>query len=123
MVIDVTEDHSLFDPDKKEIASKDIKEDTKLEYFEGEIKGKEIPMHNNDDYKMDSLAFSLLFLKIDRVPKELLNASIEDSIMFINHINRWLWLIPNLSLSSLSKTAIAGLRFLEKKANKFLQNK
>ena len=66
---------------------------------------------------MDSLAFSLLFLKIDRVPKELLNASIEDSIMFINHINRWLWLIPNLSLSSLSKTAIAGIRFLEKKAN------
>ena len=117
MAIDVTEDHSLFDSDKKEIASKDIKEDTKLEYFEGEIKGKEIPINNNDDYKMDSLVFSLLFLKIDRVPKELLNASIEDSIMFINHINRWLWLIPNLSLSSLSKTAIAGIRFLEKKAN------
>ena len=119
MIIDVTEDHSLFDSDRKEIASKDIKEDTKLEYYEGEIKVKTISIPNNDEYKMDSLAFSLLFSKIDRVPKELLNSSNEDSIMFLRHISRWLWLVPNLSLSSLSKTAMAGLRFLEKKTNHY----
>jgi hypothetical protein len=41
MLVDVTEDHSLYDSDKKEIKPTEITKNIELEYYNGEIKGTE----------------------------------------------------------------------------------
>lgn len=51
MRVEVTEDHSLFNSDKVKIKPSEINESTKLEYYEGEIKGLNQKRFPYDDWK------------------------------------------------------------------------
>ena len=51
MKVEVTEDHSLFNSDKVKIKPSEINESTKLEYYEGEIRGLNQKRFPYDDWK------------------------------------------------------------------------
>ena len=51
MRVEVTEDHSLFNSDKVKIKPSEINENTKLEYYEREIKGLNQKRFPYDDWK------------------------------------------------------------------------
>jgi hypothetical protein len=55
-MVDVTEDHSLYNDEKKEIKPSEINENTKLEYFDGKF---------NDG--TEKVAYYLMELKIEEV--------------------------------------------------------
>jgi hypothetical protein len=105
LIVDVTQDHSLFDQDKKEIKPTEITEDTKLEYYNENMVGisKTKP---SIEFVMRS-AKALTNGEIDRVPIEVLNGSNGVKKLFVKTFSTY-------SGTNLTKTALAGLNYLKK---------
>ena len=70
MTVDVTEDHSLFDSEQKKIKPSEIKEDTKLEYYEHEIHTNIFHSDDNEFIK----GFAERTNPMLRIPQMILNA-------------------------------------------------
>jgi hypothetical protein len=105
MVVDVTEDHSLFDSEKNEIKPKDISKSTKLEYVE---------LNVEDSTALDIKAMNLIAVNIDnikRLPMGLLNANKKCRETFLS-ILKYRGFTPDLAKHS--KTLIAGIQFLNR---------
>lgn len=109
MMVEVTEDHSLFDSNKNKIKPSEIKEDTKLEYFNGTI---DLPitryMESQAPY-INEMAIKLAKGEIDRVPQKVLNYSKTYKQLFYKVF------MENYDENiKFSKTCLAGLQFLKK---------
>lgn len=104
MLIDVTEDHSLFDSDKKKITPKQLHNYTKLEYYITPI------VHKAEEIKIDRIEkYIKLFNSgiLNAIPVDLLNTTAEQKKYFLDNI------ILHKS-TILSKTMRAGINFLTK---------
>ena len=99
--VDVTKDHSLFKEDKTEIKPTDINSDTKLEKNNNDIWSQ----FNNNSVNNAKLLAKMFGKVFDRVPTIILNADINTKKIFISNID------VNLPLS---KTAMAGIKYVEK---------
>ena len=99
--VDVTKDHSLFKEDKTEIKPTDINIDTKLEKNNNDIWSQ----FNNNSVNNAKLLAKMFGKAFDRVPTIILNADINTKKIFISNID------DNLPLS---KTAMAGIKYVEK---------
>ena len=99
--VDVTKDHSLFKEDKTEIKPTDINSDTKLEKNNNDIWSQ----FNNNSVNNAKLLAKMFGKAFDRVPTIILNADINTKKIFITNID------VNLPLS---KTAMAGIKYVEK---------
>lgn len=81
MEIEVTEDHSLFDDNKKEIKPSQIKEDTKLEYYNDSS-----IYHGFNKIPMSGEHCARIFLKYDQeyIGYTILNLTLENKKRFID---------------------------------------
>ena len=105
MVVDVTQDHSLFDQDKNEIKPNEITAGTKLEYYNGKICG-EANTKPSIGF-VNKSAHALAIGEIDRVPLEILNAPDGIKRFFLEVFDTY-------NSDILSKTAMAGINYLGK---------
>ena len=108
MCIDVTEDHSLFDSNQKELNPKNITKDTNLEYYKGIIKSNKYL--SIDDDKILEYAKQVTSNEIDRIPIEILNGNDETIERFLIYFN-----IYNFNNKKYTKTCIAGIQFLQQR--------
>ena len=104
-IIDVTEDHSLFNDKQEKIKPSEINENTKLEYYKGEL-GDNFTLHPKG-FTVKCMAKWLMRGIIDRVPCEILNSNKSTKKQFLSYIGDW-------DYSNTSKTCRAGLQFLKR---------
>ena len=106
-IVDVTEDHSLFDENNNEIKPSEINENTKLEYNKIELN------FNNKSFSdkfINTTAKLIANGTLDRIPYMLLNCNKESAEKFLNVFNEIYK--DNITLS---KTCLSGLMFLKNK--------
>lgn len=110
MTVDVTEDHSLFDSEQNKIKPSEIKEDTKLEYYENEIHTNIFHSDDNEFIK----GFAERTNPMLRIPQMILNADKETRSKYLYYLND---LINKLNENGIeitcSKTFIAGYNFIQ----------
>ena len=104
-IINVTEDHSLFNDKQEKIKPSEINENTKLEYYKGEL-GDNFTLHPKG-FTVKCMAKWLMRGIIDRVPCEILNSNKSTQKQFLSYIGDW-------DYSNTSKTCRAGLQFLKR---------
>lgn len=108
MLCDITEDHSLFDVEQKQIKPSEVTSETKLEYFTNSLTFEEVKKLSNREIRL--MAKMLANRSIDRVPEQVLNGSKEMAITFIDEFGKCFE-----EEMCLTKTGIAGIMFLERK--------
>ena len=112
MRVEVTEDHSLFNSDKVKIKPSEITEDTKLEYYTGEIKGIESYISCYDYEKLGTLVATHPKMNNNCIPNGVYNTTKENMKIFyesfIKHYKEDI---------KYSKTIIAGLQYIKKILN------
>lgn len=106
-VINVTEDHSLFNNDKIKIKPSEINDNTRLEYYDKKINIDS--MSTNQLTIKEITIISSLIKKniIDRIPIQLLNEK------NINNIIYFMKIIDGVDFEKKSKTFKAGILFLK----------
>lgn len=109
MRVEVTEDHSLFNSDKVKIKPSEITEDTKLEYYTGEIKGIESYISCYDYEKLGTLVATHPKMNNNCIPTGVYNTTKENMKIFyesfIKHYKEDI---------KYSKTIVAGLQYIKK---------
>lgn len=111
MIVDVTEDHSLFDDSGNKIKPSEIKNETKLEYY------KNFVTESTNDLDFNYIMYTALKValkQIDRVPVKILNSSVGDMKLFLKYFK---WNCKDIDNLDLTKTCMAGLMFIENKIN------
>lgn len=108
MVVDVTEDHSLYNSDKNEIKPTEITENTELEYYNGEIKGAEEDLRIN---KIVSITRDVINGTVDRYPTVFMNLKPELYINVLEVFNK----LNKKNLCEYSKTLQAQIMFFNTK--------
>lgn len=103
-IVDITEDHSLFNDKKEKIKPSEINENTKLEYCTN-IEGYNGTLHPKG-FKIQCMAKWLMRGIIDRVPVEILNSNKSTKKEFLSHIKDW-------DYSQTTKTCRAGIEFIK----------
>ena len=103
--VSVTEDHSLFDENKKEIKPSEINETTKLEYYTNTIKHD---IFDVDEQFVIGSAKQLANGNIDRVPTAILNANVNMIKKFLDIFN------AKKKDVYRNKVCMAGLLYLNK---------
>ena len=106
-VINVTEDHSLFNNDKVKIKPSEINSDTRLEYYNKKI---DIDSMSTKKLTINEITIISSLIKkniIDRIPIQLLNEK------NINNIIHFMKIIDGLDFEKKSKTFKAGILFLK----------
>ena len=83
MIVDVTEDHSLFNDEQQKIKPSRIKNDTKLEYYKGNIKGGSEPISSE---VIEEITLDIILGVRDRFPIEFMNTTPE---CYSEIIERW----------------------------------
>lgn len=106
-VVDVTSDHSLFDSNQNEIKPTEITKDTELEYYNGEsiyvFNTKEV-----SDNVINMYVNMVINKKINQIPDDILNGTIEVKKKFLNRVSH-----INFNINEFSKTTVAGINFLK----------
>lgn len=106
MIVDITEDHSLFDINKKQIHTSEIQPTTKLEYFSKDVKGEKTTLTENN---IDELVLKTIE-EPNAIPVEILNTSKDNQRLFIskfNNLNK-----KPINIDYFSKKFIAGYNFI-----------
>lgn len=106
-IVDVTEDHSLFDENKNEIKPSEINGNTKLEYSNIELNFNK---ENFSDKFINTTAKLIANGTLDRIPCMLLNCDKESAVKFLDIFNE-----TYDGSFELSKTCVAGLLYLKNK--------
>lgn len=107
MTVDVTEDHSLFDSKQNKIKPSEIKEDTKLEYYENDIHTN--IFHSDDDDFIKG--FAERTDPMLRIPQMILNADKQTRSKYLYYLNELLNECGNEV--TCSKTFLAGYNFIK----------
>lgn len=110
MMVEVTEDHSLFNSKQEKIKPSEINDDTELEYYKGEVKPDGYTRYFMTQVPFaKQMAIELAEGKIDRVPMKVLNYQKEYQKTFYNTF------MENYKDNvKYSKTCLAGLQYLKK---------
>ena len=103
MLIEVTQDHSLFNSNKEKIKPTDINSNTQLEYYTNDLSFNKINLSSAKIIKLSELFNNN---KLNRLPVELLNSTNENKKEFIN-------LIDIKSIHKMSKTLLAQINFIK----------
>lgn len=106
MVVDVTEDHSLYGSDKREIKPTEISDNTELEYYQGDIKGGKEDIRIN---KIVSITRDIVNGVIDRYPTIFMNLKSELYINILEVFNK----LNKKNLSEYSKVLQAQIMYFE----------
>ena len=106
MIVDITEDHSLFDINKKQIHTSEIQSTTKLEYFSKDVKEEKTTLTENNIYELVLKTIE----EPNAIPVEILNTSKDNQRLFISNFNN-LNKKP-LNIENFSKKFIAGYNFI-----------
>ena len=110
MRVEVTEDHSLFNSDKVKIKPSEINENTKLEYYEREIKGLNQKRFPYDDWKQ--LGIDTANHPEGKINCVVFNTTKENMKIFYDSF------MENYKEDAkYSKTIIAGLQYIKKMLN------
>lgn len=109
MVVEVTEDHSLFNSNKEKIKPSEINDDTELEYFNGKIEVPNIRYIESQGKYIYESAIALAKGEIDRVPQKVLNYSEPYKKLFYK-----IFMENYDEKVKFSKTCLAGLYFIKK---------
>ena len=105
--VDVTQDHSLFTEDKKEIKPSEITTKTRREYNRNNI-WVDFNIIEEDYNKVRHTSKLFITKMIDRVPTIILNGSLEVKKTFLDVIK------DNITLENgYTKTAIAGVNYIK----------
>ena len=104
LCVDVTEDHSVYDINKKEMSPKEINKNTKLEYFNGTLDFHTI---QQDDMTIQSYITDFNNGIMNAVPCHLLNATLENKKKFLDNIKL------SLLNGCKNKTLLAGISYLK----------
>ena len=107
-IVDVTEDHSLFNIDKQKIAPTEIENNTKLEYKNVDSL-QEVFCHLENEI-IDDYVNQFNNKQMHRIPIEILNADKENQRYFLNNIDLDLVNLDN-------KVLMAGVLYLRKNVN------
>lgn len=106
-IVDVTEDHSLYDGNGLKVKPSEVTSTTKLEYYSNEISSS-CPIEIGLDEKRIKMIARLLNTKaIDRIPMEVLNCTDSESI------GKFLEEVKDCNWNDYSKTCRAGIMFLK----------
>lgn len=108
MLVDVTEDHSLYNSGKKEIKPTEITKNTELEYYNGEIKGAEEDLRIN---KIVSITRDVINGTVDRYPTVFMNLKPELYINVLEVFNK----LNKKNLCEYSKVLQAQIMFFNTK--------
>ena len=103
-LVDVTEDHSLFDSNKNKLKPSNITENTKLEYYNNKINYNVNKITKKD---IDNIVKLLKDDKLNKLPINILNADKIKKYYFIKKLN-------NIDLSIYNKTINAGIQFIKR---------
>ena len=116
-VINVTEDHSLFNKDRKKIKPSEINENTELENYKRKV-------DSDNKYKVVKEGEILLIAKLcakcglNRIPIKILNMENDNISKFLKYFNETIEKGSyDLTLKTRSKTFLAGLNYLKMKIN------
>ena len=107
MTVDVTEDHSLFNSKQNKIKPSEIKEDTKLEYYENDIHTN--IFHSDDDEFIKG--FAERTDPMLRIPQMILNADKQTRSKYLYYLNELLTVCKDEI--TYSKTFVAGYNFIQ----------
>lgn len=113
MTVDVTEDHSIYNSHKTKISPKDIKKDTKLEYFQNVITIENEQKISEEE--IENIVILLQMHELKSIPSKLLNASKKDVYRFMNKLMT-VWNYKekaNIEQYFNSKVLLAGFLFLK----------
>ena len=112
MSVTVTEDHSLFTDKQEKIKPSEIKNDTKLEYYNKKVVGDKMIASVNET-RARHFANWLIDGTLDRVAVPMFNTENKEAI------KAYLDTLEGFDLSKCSKTCRAGIDFLKKKIDGF----
>lgn len=105
--VDVTQDHSLFTEDKKEIKPSEITSKTRMEYNHNNI-WVGFNTIEEDHNKVRHIAKLFITKMIDRVPTMILNGSLKVKKTFLDVIK------DNITLENgYTKTSVAGVNYIK----------
>lgn len=110
MSITVTEDHSLFNENQEKIKPSEIKNDTKLEYYNKKVIGEKKLVSVNET-RARHFAKWLMDGTLDRVAVPMFNTENKEAI------KAYLDTLEGFDLSKVSKTCRAGIEFLKNRIN------
>lgn len=107
MMVDVTEDHSLFNDKQEKISPKQLTDKTQLEYYNNLIATSAKTLVSNGEVKL--MAKMLINGSIDRVPIQILNGTDKMKQIFLSEIDK------SKKELNVSKTCLAGLYYIRTK--------
>lgn len=110
MIVDVTEDHSLYDNNQNKITPTSINSNTELEYYKGKIDYKYISNLSEKYYYNTGKDLGLG--TIDVVPMTVLNTNINNKKLFFKEFMRYND-GKELNVENRSKVCLAGLLFIK----------
>lgn len=107
-MIEVTEDHSLFNSRQEKIKPSEVNGDTELEYYKEDIKGdcEDVVWH---DSCARYIGFLIARMGMDRVPDKMLNTSKETMKIFYDTFIEY----AETDKNKYSKTCLAGLLYIK----------
>lgn len=106
MVVDVTEDHSLFNSKQEKIKPNEINKETELEYYNKHLQTISYNITNKKHLEKYAKVVARSGLKI---PKRIINANKETRETFVNYLNKYL--TKEVNIQNFSKTFVAGYNF------------
>lgn len=114
-IVDVTEDHSLFNDKQEKIKPSEIDENTKLENYTNSISGIEINsgVLNQIDFKEIGKAVAKQYKNYEYIPLTVYNSTVDNmKDFYYSFMNNF---VDDIEYN---KSVIAGLQFIKKKIKK-----
>jgi hypothetical protein len=107
-VIDVTEDHSLFNSEREKIKPSEINKETKLEYYNEQL---QTVSYNIKDKKSLERYAKVVAQNGLKIPRRIMNANKESRTAFLNYLDKYL--TKEVNIQNFSKTFVAGYNFIK----------
>lgn len=108
MVVDVTEDHSLFNSKQEKIKPNEINKETELEYYTEQL--QTVSYNITDKKNLENYAKVVARSGL-KIPKRIINANKETREIFVNYLNKYL--TKEVNIQNFSKTFVAGYNFIQ----------
>ena len=109
VIIECTEDHSIFDSNRRKIKPSEINDNTELEYYKGKISLKNNFQINSEKVVELAKATARETSEYGVIPEEILNTTKKNKKLFVEIFNKEM----KKQMTSYSKSIQAGLNFLK----------
>ena len=115
VIVDVTEDHSLFNDKQEKIKPSKINNETEIEYSNIKVIGNIVHYSKEEIEKL--INFNVKYT--NKVSKQILNSEVEVQKLFVEKLKEK---YKNITIENFSKTFVAGFQFLERNINELAKN-